>query len=390
MPDNTTIIIEPCIIESRIQYINARKRTRSDSGPYTPKTRQEVTESLQRLLAAEGFHDITINNVSRMTGGASKEQFAFDFKHRGTKTTERFVLRMDPPEGIVETCRGREAELLRALKNILPVPEVLCVDAEGQHLGLPGIVTAFVHGVTKPSSSSNQSVSGVGSSYGHYTEILSPQFLHYLVKLHSWSDFDPKVLPGFTLPAPNTREAALLQVNAWAQTWQHDRIDPVPLITLAELWLREHAPVCDQPCLVHCDYRIGNFMFEEPSGNITTILDWELAHFGDFHEDLAWILQKLFGSVDTKGDFLVCGLMPRDTFIAEYQRLSGRTIDPKILHYYEVLNAWKCAVMDLGSALTAAKNRNNHQDLLITWLGSAGAVFLDQIQKLIKGYHYDS
>jgi hypothetical protein len=76
--------------------------------------------------------------------------------------------------------------------------------------------------------------------------------------------------------------------------------------------------------------------------------------------------------------------MKREEFIAQYQRLSGRTINPQTLRYYEVLNAWKCAIMDLGSAIIAAKNNNNHQDLLITWLGSAGGVFLDQIEKLLR------
>ena len=58
---------------------------------------------------------------------------------------------------------------------------------------------------------------------------------------------------------------------------------------------------------------------------------------------------------------------------------------PETLRYYEILNAYKCAVMDLSSAIIAGKNSNNHQDLLITWLASAGAVFLDQIEKLMRG-----
>ncbi len=80
----------------------------------------------------------------------------------------------------------------------------------------------------------------------------------------------------------------------------------------------------------------------------------------------------------------MCGLMERDYFISEYQRLSGRKIKPDVLRYYEVLNAWKCAIMDLSSAIIAGQRANNHQDLLITWLGSAGAVFLDQIEMLLR------
>ncbi|MCP5172356.1 MAG: phosphotransferase family protein [Porticoccaceae bacterium] len=375
---------ETLSIEPRIEYIYERKLVHRQQGPYSPRTNEEVEAGLLRLFHAEGLSDVVISKLARMTGGASKEQFAFTLSHRQQPEPQRYVLRMDPLEGIVETCRLREAELLNALQGVVPVPPVLSVDPEGDYLGLPGVITQFVPGVTKPTDQASQSVSGIGSSYGRYAEIIAPQFLNILVSLHSKNDWDKASLPSFSIPKPSTKEAAMYQVNAWSRVWRDDFVEPVPMMTLTENWLRENAPVCEAPCLVHCDYRLGNFMFEEPSGKITTILDWELAHFGDFHEDLAWILQKLFGTWSEQGDFLVCGLMKRDMFIDQYQRLSGRTINPDTLRYYEVLNAWKCAVMDYSSAIIAGKNSNNHQDLLITWLASAGAVFLDQIEKLIR------
>jgi hypothetical protein len=51
--------------------------------------------------------------VRRMGGSASKEQFLFDLVDPATGTSDRLVLRMDPLEGIVETCRAREAQLLK-------------------------------------------------------------------------------------------------------------------------------------------------------------------------------------------------------------------------------------------------------------------------------------
>lgn len=376
---NTDTLIEP-----RLDYILTRKQRRSQLGPYTPKRADEIEQILTRFLHAEGYAEVRISKVKRMTGGASKEQFSFKFAHSGAGEPRSYVLRMDPLEGIVETCRLREAELLQALVADFPVPPVLGVDAEGDLLGNPGLITGFVPGVTKPTEYEGQSVSGIGSSYGRYAEIIAPQFLETLVRLHSWRGWENARLPNFIVPAANSRDAALYQVGLWSRVWREDFVEPVPLITLTEQWLRENAPLCEQPCLVHCDYRVGNFMFEEPSGRITSILDWELAHFGDFHEDLAWILQRLFGSWDAQGHFLVCGLMERKQFINRYQQLSGRIIDPVALRYYEVMNAWKCAIMDLSSAIIAGQRGNNHQDLLITWLGSAGAVFLEQIGQLLE------
>ena len=62
---------------------------------------------------------------------------------------------------------------------------------------------------------------------------------------------------------------------------------------------------------VHGDYRMGNFLFDEQSLAMTAVLDWELAHIGDFHEDVGYVTQKLFGLVDSDKRFLCCGLVTR-------------------------------------------------------------------------------
>jgi len=372
-------------IESRLRHILDRKPIHAKRGPYAAKTNAEVDALLRRLFAAEGLRDVQVSELARLAGGASKEQFAFTLHQADAPEPERLVLRMDPLEGIVETCRLREAQILRAMQGVVPVPEVRFVDPEGQHLGQPGLITRFIHGVTKPTQVKSTSVSGIGTSFGEWANRLAPQFLSNLVAIHNFDFRSCELLDAFEVPAAGTAEAALWQVNLFSRIRREDLVEPVPLLTWAECWLRDNAPICDNPCVVHADYRIGNFMFEEPSGRFTAVLDWELSHIGDFHADIAWLIQRLFGSWAADGRFLVSGLMVREDFLREYQLQSGRVIDPHKLHYYEVLNAWKCAVMDLCSAIMAARNNNNHQDLLVTWLASAGAVFLEQIVELIRG-----
>ncbi len=53
----------------------------------------------------------------------------------------------------------------------------------------------------------------------------------------------------------------------------------------ADRWLQDNCPQPPRRTIVHGDYRIGNFI--EDKGRITAILDWELTHLGDPHEDLA-------------------------------------------------------------------------------------------------------
>ncbi len=372
-------------LERRVAYVFERKmRVRAERGPYSARTNAEVIQQLQRLFAAEGFGGVKITGVARMTGGASKEQFAFTLVHEGSASPERLVLRMDPTMGVVETCRGREAQVLAALAGSVPVPPVRFVDADGIHLGQPGLITSFVPGVTKPSDAAIQAVSGVGINFGRWASILAPQFVDNLARLHRF-DWRSAHLPDFDAPAPGTTQAPLRQVNWWARVWEQDLVESLPVITLAERWLRENAPVCADPVLIHGDYRVGNFMFEEPSGRISAILDWELAHIGDFHDDLAWSLQKLFLRRDEHGESLVCSLLPRDEYLARYTAATGNKIDPDVLHYYEVLNAWKCAVLALSTGCFAARAGQSHQDLVLTWVALTGPVFMDQIVELIRG-----
>jgi aminoglycoside phosphotransferase (APT) family kinase protein len=371
-------------MEPRVREILDRTVRDRSKGPYRAKTAAQVGEILQHFFAVtEGLSGIVISDVVRMAGGASKEQFAFTLRHSGDSAGTRLILRMDPLEGITQTCRGRESQLHMAMRGVVPVAGIRSFDADGAVLGQPGMIVEFVAGVTQPTEVNKVGVTGIGSRFDDWIPKLAPQFIDAYVKVHGF-DFSQAELSYFEVPRPGTRDAALWQVNWWSRLCWNALVEPVPLITLTERWLRENAPICDKPVIVHGDLRMGNFMFEEPSGRFTAILDWELGHIGDFHEDIAWVIQKLFGVWRDDGVFLVCGLMPRDEFLAAYQQHSGNLIDPERLRYYEILNAYKCAVMDLSQAIRAAKESNNHQDLVLTMLASAGAVFLAQIVKLLR------
>jgi aminoglycoside phosphotransferase (APT) family kinase protein len=74
---------------------------------------------------------------------------------------------------------------------------------------------------------------------------------------------------------------------------------------------------------VHDDYRIGNFLEREKK--ITAILDWELTHFGDPHEDLAWALMPTFNGGSRK----LYGVIDREEVIDHYHRASGISISAR-------------------------------------------------------------
>jgi aminoglycoside phosphotransferase (APT) family kinase protein len=371
-------------MEPRVREILDRTVRDRSKGPYKAKSNAEVTAILERYFPAkEGLSGVAISDVERMAGGASKEQFAFTLHHNGELEGVRLILRMDPLEGITQTCRGREAQIHIAMAGTVPIAAVRSYDEDGDIMGQPGMIMNFVKGVTSPTELDTTGVTGIGSRFDSWASKLAPQFIDSYIKVHGF-DYSKADLSYFEVPKAGTNQSPIWQVNWWSRLFWNGIVEPVPIITLAERWLRENAPICDKPVIVHGDLRIGNFMFEEPSGKFTAVLDWELTHIGDFHEDLSWVIQKLFGTYREDGVFLVCGLLPREDFLSVYQELSGNIIDAEKLRYYEVLNAYKCAVMDLSQAIRAAKESNNHQDLVLTWLGSAGAVFLNQIIQLIR------
>src|SRR5690606_21577504 len=138
-----------------------------------------------------------------------------------------------------------------------------------------------------------------------------------------------------------------------------------PLMTLAAHWLRENAPPIDQVSIVHTDFRLGNFLFDLESAKITSILDWELSHLGDRHEDLAFFLNPMFSSHDEQGKLLVGRLLPLENFIEAYEAASGLPVDHDRLNYYMLFNAWRGTINALATATRCMIGQKTHQDIRV-------------------------
>ncbi|WP_169799523.1 phosphotransferase family protein [Novosphingobium lentum] len=360
------------------------KRARQGRSGYKPRKAQDVAERLGRLLGAHGVQGHA-RNVRRMGGGASKEQFLFDLVDPASGATEQLVLRMDPLEGIVETSREREAQLIEAIGGTVPAPSVAFVDSDGRHMGQPAMITRFVRGDTKPRDATS-GPSGVGIVIGERASAaLIPQYLDNLVAIHGF-DFARADLATYAVPQAGTTQAALWQLNFWERVLEDDQVEASPLLTYTACWLRERAPVCDAPVLLHGDYRLGNFMFDEDTLEMTAVLDWELAHIGDVHEDISYSLEPLFCSRDAQGRPLVASMMPVPAFLDGYAERSGRTIDPTVLHWYQVLNSFKLSVMNFASGVRAARDGTNHQSAFLGYLAACHVGLSGTLCHLLEGY----
>ena len=77
------------------------------------------------------------------------------------------------------------------------------------------------------------------------------------------------------------------ELDYWEGVIDANELEPQPIARAGIRWLRRHPPPPPQRVsVVHGDYRTGNFLYR--GDRILGILDWEMAHFGDPLEDLAW------------------------------------------------------------------------------------------------------
>lgn len=366
-------------MESVNRRILDRRRNNRSLPPYRAALSAEVTEMLERFFAAER-PGAAISGVRRVGGGASKEQFFFTLSDGGAE--EQFLLRMDPRLAITETDREREFVLLQAMQGIVPVPEAVWVDPHATVFPQPAAIMRVVRGVTKPSDAGVK-VSGLGTWLGEDLRAkLRDQFLDHLVTIHAF-DWRTAGLKSFEVPDGDARQAARWSYNYWRELWQVDEGETRPIFALAEQWLADNLPETADLVLIHGDYRTGNYLFDEASGEITALLDWEMARIGDFHEDLGWVLMQIFGIFEN-GTFRASDLFEREEFIKEYERRSGRTVNRKTLHYYDVMSSWKCYIIVAANGIAAARSQHNHQDVLLTFLAAAGAMFAHDLVRLLS------
>jgi len=367
--------------ERTVDVALTRKLKLRSGPPHRAQSRESIVERLTNFLSKRVPRPFTLSGVRSLTGGSSKEQFFFQVDRPGEPAAQ-YVLRLQPAESIVETHRLREYQVIRALQGYIPMPEACWVDPEGEELGQAALITRFCAGVTRPPSAGT--VERPRKGFGpKYRELLAPQFVQALAKLgrFDWSGAD---LSAFDPPRAGTTEGVISGINWWERVWEEDSVEPVPLMTLAANWLRSHAPAIDRVSIVHGDFKGGNFLFLPDSGQVTAYLDWELVRLGDRHEDLAFFLKPMFGEVDEQGTLLAGGLMRREEFLREYARLSGLTVDPRRLAYYEVFVNWRSAVISLATAARCAIGQKTHQDIRVGWIGTAAPQSLFELRAALE------
>ena len=376
-------------VEPEVDALFVRKMQRRSGPEYSRLSLDDLRRSIERMLGDLGIADYILTDLRWFTGGVSKIQLGFTLEWGDSaagRRKERMVVRMDPNEGSNTTSRLREFELLRAFEGIVPVPRPFWLDRDGRWFPEPALIYEFAEGVTKPTATTTGQVSGMGTNFGPaLREKLAPQFMDQLARIHAL-DYAAHTFESMVTPGVGTTQSAQWQLNRALRIWEEDRCEDLPLMDVAAAWLRDNMPALDVVSMVHGDYRSGNFLFDEATGRVNAWLDWERAHLGDRHRDLAWTTHPSFGHYGEDGrTYYVCGLVPMDEFYDRYTEVSGLSVDPARLEYYRILNCFQIIASVAATATRVAHLGKSHQDILLTRVKGMESITGRELLRLLKG-----
>ena len=295
-------------------------------------TADELSAGLARVVARVGLGALSLA-PQRLTGGAVMESWRFACGEKA------FVLRRAPSLAFME---GRpyahhvEAALIEAARLAdVTAPEVVAVLEEADGLG-SGFVMRALPGTADP-----KVILECDDPAG-----LLRQAARDLARVHSLRQAD--VPDG--VPVMDYR-AAIADLKAQFLDAGGDR----PIIALGLKWLEDNCPPQVEPVLNHGDYRMGNLLVEGSA--LTGVLDWEIAHFGDPHEDLAFGCMAVWRFA--RYDRPALGLGPIEDYCAAYEAESGTKVDPARFRFWTIYRTvwWAMGCLKMAAQWRSGADR---------------------------------
>jgi aminoglycoside phosphotransferase (APT) family kinase protein len=251
----------------------------------------------------------------------SCEITAFERQHRWrpawyaevtTSSAEHLSLyiRTDRPEAETDEAFLREYRVLQVLEAAgIPVPHVygLCPEplaiVQERSPGRPDLSTA--------------------ESDDERAAVLH-QYMEVLARMHQ---LDPSAFDGTGLAYPDgPREIAVGNFGMYEDKYRSAKRRPEPILEFLIRWIHRNAPLHrDRVSFLVCD--VAQFMFE--AGELTVVLDLEMACLGDPLQDLAAF--QIRNTTEPLGDFARA--------LRYYEEITGESIDADAFDFHAVVFA---------------------------------------------------
>ncbi|HLY46391.1 MAG TPA: phosphotransferase family protein [Stellaceae bacterium] len=280
--------------------------------------------ALARFLAAtSGASSVEIAGIELLSGGAIQENWGIDASFGGGDLAgpQRLVLRTGAATGIPSSLsRIEEFAVLRAVHAAgVAAPEPLWPCPNPSVIGKPFFVMRRVPGTAQGRQITSDPAFDPGLPE------IAARLGHQLARLQ-------------TIRPPRSDLAFLPSIGAEEHIASfHRYLDahpaPRPVLEWAIRWLETHRPAPLPAVLCHRDFRTGNYLLD--GAELTAILDWEFAGWGDPDEDIGWFCCKgwRFARLDREAG----GIAARAPFYAGYESAAGRQLDPARVFFWEML-----------------------------------------------------
>ncbi len=301
------------------------------SDPSLASPGPDIGPGLSRMAARRFGDGAQVRDLVRLSGGASQELWSFDVEAGGR--LRELILRRNPGGTVRrETAAGMETEarLMRLAEQAgAPVPRVEHILMPDEGLG-SGFVMARIAGETLARRILRD------AAFAHARTVLARQMGEAAARIHRVDLGAAGDLRRVTVESALDGAYALYRANGTRR----------PVVEWAFRRLRRMRPTTDAPpCVVHGDMRNGNIIVG-PEG-LRAVLDWEVVHFGDPMEDLAWICVTSwrFGEIDRPAG----GFGAREDLFAGYESAGGGPVDAARVRFWETLGVLRwglsCALM---------------------------------------------
>ena len=272
-----------------------------------------------------GGEPVNITQVTRFPGGFSNLTYLLSLGDR------QLVLRRAPLGADVKGGHdmGREHKVLSLLHPVFgacPTPLGYCEDE--QVIGAPFFLMEHVEGkILRPSAMNN-------TPSPEEMKRLCTSLIGQLAALHS-IDIETSGLMALGKPEGYQQR----QTSGWIDRYERARTDEIPGVEALCTWLTANVPPDGPTTVIHNDFKFDNVVFSSiEEGNISAILDWEMATVGHPGMDLGTTLAYWVEAGD--GPFLkpfnithLPGALTRQEVLAYYEQISGLRIESPVFYY---------------------------------------------------------
>jgi aminoglycoside phosphotransferase (APT) family kinase protein len=331
-----------------------------------------LARQVETYLAQQVGHKVLVGSVRRFAVGFSWLTYSVPVTGlKGGDDTRELILRLGPDYGLFAPYLAAPQVLaMQSLEgSAVPVPRAFW---SGEDPGVFGAPFLFCEKVSGEAVVPWVAPTAPPLEEG-YRKRLAEQFIDALAALHRvpWQQ-KPIAAMAHGIIADN---AARINVEYWEAQIQRWAMRPYPLAEWGIRWLKAHGPVAPHVAIVHGDYRTGNFL--EQDGHITAILDWELVHLGDPHEDLGWASLPMYMG----GSKFISRLAEPEWFYRRYSEKVGFEVSMASVRYYQAFSLLKLAATHMAAARCFEDGRFN--DMRMPAMGSQIATCLRQMDKII-------